>query len=385
MDPTTTLDTPELVRLVRGVFRPRAEDRGLTVLVDLPDERKPDRPAWVVRRKIAADWVARLSAAAGELGLADVRLVFYRNAGRNNADLPAMATSHRGGPIPRHAMEIAQGAVPFDEVLGAHGIFLAMTELSATAPLKIAARRLGFRAATMPGFSPAMIPALRLDYDEIDRRCRTVKERLDGVEEARLRFEVEGRSLDLVVDLRGRTAAASSGLIREPGTAGNLPSGETYIVPYEGERPGDASRSAGFLPLELGREIVVYRIEANRAVEVSGEGPVAEHERAELAAEPAYGNVAELGFGVLHGFGVHPIGEILLDEKLGLHVAFGRSDHLGGSVGPTDFRSPAHVVHVDRVYIPEIQPRVRVCEVDLVSAGAVRPLMRDGAYVEPAW
>jgi hypothetical protein len=357
----------------------------LTVLVDLPDERKADRPAWVVRRKIAADWAARLAGAATELDLAEVRLVLYRNAGRNNADLPATASVHPGGPVPRHAMEIAAAGVPFDDVLAGHGIFLAMTELSATAPLKIAARRIGFRAATMPGFSPAMIPALRLDYDEVDRRCRAVAGRLAGADEARLRFEVEDRRFDLVIDLRGRTAATSSGLIREPGTAGNLPSGETYIVPYEGERPGDPSRTAGHLPLELGREVLVYRIEANRAVEVEGAGPVAEHERAELAAEPAYGNLAELGFGVLHGLGVRPIGEILLDEKLGLHVAFGRSDHFGGRIGPSDFRSPARVVHVDRVYIPEIQPRVRVREVDLVVHGAAHPLMRDGAYVELAW
>ena len=381
----TTLDTPELVRLVRGVFHPRADDRGLTVLVDLPDEAKPDRPAWVVRRKIAADWVSRLSAAANDLELAEVRLVFYRNAGRNNADLPSTAWIHRGGPVPSHAGEITEGAIAIEDVLGAHGIVLALTELSATAPLKIAARRLGFRAATMPGFSPAMVPALRLDYEEIDRRCRALKQRLDPADEARLRFEVDGSSIDLVLDLRGRLAMTSSGLIHEPGTAGNLPSGETYIVPYEGERPGEPSRTAGCLPLELGREILTYWIEQNRAVEVSGEGPVAAHERVELEAEPAYGNIAELGFGVLHAFGVRPIGEILLDEKLGLHVAFGRSDHFGGSVGPSDFRSPARVVHVDRVYLPETQPRVRVVSVDLSAAGESRPLMRDGDYVERLW
>ena len=42
-------------------------------------------------------------------------------------------------------------------------VTLSATELSATAPLKVATRASGFRAATMPGFSPAMVPALRLD------------------------------------------------------------------------------------------------------------------------------------------------------------------------------------------------------------------------------
>jgi len=385
MDAATTLDTSELVRLIRAVFEPRAEDRRLAVLVDLPDDRTPDRPPWAVRRRIAADWAARLAGAAAQAGIAEASLVLYRNVGRNNADLPATAWVHREGPVPRHADELSTDPLPMDDVLSSHRLLLAMTELSATAPLKIAARRLGFRAATMPGFAPAMVPALRLDYAEIDRRCRALKARLDPADEARLGFEVEGRAYDLAIDLRGRAAAVSSGLVREPGTAGNLPSGETYVVPYEGGLPGNPSRTSGHLPLELGRELIVYRIEENRALEVAGPGPVAARERAELAAEPAYGNIAELGFGVLHAFGIRPIGEILLDEKLGLHIAFGRSDHFGGQVGPAQFRSAARVVHVDRVYLPELQPRVRVRTIDLVVAGDTQPLMRDGAYVGFPW
>jgi aminopeptidase len=75
--------------------------------------------------------------------------------------------------------------------------------------------------------------------------------------------------------------------------------------------------------------------------------------------------MAELGFGVLGDFGLAPIGEILLDEKLGLHIAFGRSDHFGGMVGPRDFTTPAEVIHLDRIYIPAVQPRVEVASVEL--------------------
>jgi hypothetical protein len=41
---------------------------------------------------------------------------------------------------------------------------MAPTQYSATAPLKNAARKFNLRAATMPGFSPAMIPTLKIDY-----------------------------------------------------------------------------------------------------------------------------------------------------------------------------------------------------------------------------
>ena len=61
-------------------------------------------------------------------------------------------------------------------------------------------------------------------------------------------------------------------------------------------------------------------------------------QRAKLDAEPAYGNIAELGIGVLGEWGVEAVGSTLLDEKLGLHIAFGRSDHFGGATAPASFR-----------------------------------------------
>jgi len=376
------LSTAELVRLVQTVFRPLVEERSLAVLVDLPDAQVRDNPAWLERRALAADWCQRLRDGGARAALDRVDLVAYRNVHRNNAELPLHAVVLRDlERVPSHVDELRDQPVPFDELLARYKMLIAPTELSATAPLKLAAKRLGFRAATMPGFSPAMLGALKLDYEEVTRRCEALKTRLDAASSARLACEAEGQLHELVLDLRHRTAFASGGRITEPGTAGNLPSGETYIVPYEGEIRDDPSRSEGLLPLELGGEVFVYRISRNRAVEVLGTGPRAAVEREELAREPAYSNVAELGLGVLAGFGVRPVGEMLLDEKLGLHVAFGRSDHFGGAVGPADFTAPDRVIHIDRVYIPEVQPHVTVRAVDLINPDGNDPLMRDGRYV----
>ena len=372
---SASLPRAELVRLVERVFRPGPEDHRLALLVDLPDAKAADHPAWSARREMVVEWQRSLQADRDKLGLEEVRLIQYANVGRNNADLPEEAVVHESGE-----------PVSFESVFDAYQILIAATEFSATAPLKLKAREHGFRAATMPGFQASMIPALQLDYEEIDRRCRDLKVVLDRAESAILRFEAEGIERELHLDLRHRRATASGGLVREPGTAGNLPSGETYIVPYEGERPGDASRSHGVLPLELDGELLAYRIERNRIVEVLGQGPRAAAERREVAAEPAYANVAELGLGILGDYGVRPVGEILLDEKLGLHIAFGRSDHFGGSVGAQDFTSPERVVHIDRVYLPEVQPRVRVLAVDLEMVDDPErrrvPLMRDGRFVQ---
>ncbi len=376
------LSPQELKLLVSSAFPRRASDRALAILVDVPDERVPDNERWRERRRMARQWAQALGSVAGELGLDTVTLVYYPNVHSNNADLPSTVYLWEGDPAALGSAELkAHGrAAVLDEILSAHQLLLAPTEFSTTAPLKLQAKTYAYRAATMPGFSAAMIPALRLDYGEINRQVQLLKERLDRATGARLEFQVGGDVHRLHLDLRFRTAHASGGLFPDPGTAGNLPSGEAYIVPYEGEK-GEPSQSAGTLPVQFGDEVVVYRIERNKAVAVQSQGPASAAEAEKIRAEPAYANLAEAGFGVLSAMGVEPIGEMLLDEKLGLHIAFGRSDHFGGAVGVADFSSPDKVVHIDRIYIPETQPRVSVRYVDLVYDGGARErLMENGGY-----
>lgn len=370
----------ELLALIRRVFDPIDRDRTLAILVDLPDALVPDNGDWAARRQIAADWLAELKAHGAELALRPA-LVFFRNARSNNGELPERCWIHASGDMPLCAEELdPASAIAFADLFATHSLLLAPTEFSATAPLKMAAKQYGFRAATMGGFCASMIPALRLDYTEVNRRVIYLKARLDQATGAALHFAYPGGEASLFLDLRFRRAHASGGLLPHSGTAGNLPSGEAYIVPFEGE--SEPSRSAGELPVQFDAEVVRYRIESNRAVEVLTAGPASRAEAEHLRREPAYGNVAELGLGVLAQFGVKPVGEILLDEKLGLHIAFGRSEHFGGQVGPKDFSSPDAVIHIDRVYLPETQPNVVVKSVDLILEDETAlALMRDGQYV----
>lgn len=376
------LTAEDLVRLIRSVFPPRPGDRRLAILVDVPRRSEDDTEPWRRRRALAAEWAASLQDRTGELGLDGVDLVAYPDVGSNNADLPA-----EGFRVTGPLSELAEGLagvgekVPFEQVFGGSHLLFAPTEYSTTAPLKVAARRHGFRAATMPGFSSDMIPALRLDYDEINRRVMLLKERLDRAVWAEVKFRVDGEEADrMLFDLRQRSAHASSGRFPEPGIAGNLPSGEAYIVPFEGTEE-EASTTAGTLPVQIGDELVRFTIEANQAVAVHGDGPEAAREADHLQREPAYGNMAELGFGVLADFGVTPIGRVLLDEKLGFHVAFGRSDHFGGKVGPGDFSGPKAVIHLDRIYIPATQPRVGVASLVLgYPDETTETIMSDGQY-----
>lgn len=379
------LNEKDLVSLVRSVFPGHPEDRSLAILVDLPRDPAKDNPDWKARRAMAEEWAVLLKKGAPAVPLDDVRLVAYPDVGSNNADLPAEGFAVEAG-LPSDASGLAARGKPasFETVFRESALFLAPTEYSTTAPLKNAAARHGFRAATMPGFSEKMIPALRVDYGEVGRRVAAIKDRLDRAEEAEIEFIKDSLTPHrMIFDLRYRTAHDSSGRFPRKGTAGNLPSGEAYIVPYEGER-GPASRTRGELPVEISGEVLVFAVEANKALAVRPAatlGPAWKDEAEHLRREPAYGNMAELGFGVLGDFGIGPVGEILLDEKLGLHVAFGRSDHFGGQVGPAAFSSPAEVIHLDRIYIPATQPRIAVYSVVLrYPDGPEEVLMTDGRY-----
>jgi hypothetical protein len=377
------LTADELTNLVKRVFEPRPEDRALAMIVDLPDDEVPDTERWRERRALAAGWAKELLGARSDHGLA-ISLFLYPNVHSNNADLPASAWRWTDDTIPDH-IEDMTGRLeePMEQVLSNHQLVMAPTQFSTTAPLKMMAPRLGFRGATMPGFSSAMVPALRLDYTEINRRVWLLKELLDDCISADFHFVVDDSSeYQLHLDLRHRKAHASGGLLLEPGTAGNLPSGEAYIVPYEGEIDGDPTASRGQMPVQFGDEVVIFEIEANRAHRISSTGPESEAEAARLAAEPARGNLAELGLGVLSDFGIKPIGEVLLDEKLGLHLAFGRSEHFGGQVGPNDFSRPEAVMHQDHVYLSALQPKVSAARVVLEREGGAKlDLIRDGDYV----
>jgi len=372
----------ELIDLVKRVFAPQPDEKALGIMVDLPDAVVGDDPAWAARREIALEWVAALRQNRAELGL-DVHLVAYANVHTNNGDLPERAWVLEEGPLPALSEGLdTNSAADMEKVYRDHPILIAITKFSSTAPLKMAAKKYGIRAATMPGFGEAMIPALRLDYTEINRRVNILKDLLDRAIGADFLFSHPTGQSSLHLDLRHRSGHASGGLLPNPGTAGNLPSGEAYIVPYEGELNGDPSRTEGELPVQFGNEIVLYRIKGNRAVEVLSKGPQSEREAALLAKEPAYANLAELGLGVLSPFGIKPIGAVLLDEKLGLHIAFGRSEHFGGQVGPDAFSSPEAVIHIDRVYVPEMQPDICPESVDLrFEDGKIQPLMRKGDYV----
>lgn len=378
------LEGPELAALVESVFSPVPGRGGLCILVDVPGGGLADDEAWRLRRHMARRWAELLAPELGRLGLDPPCLRFYPNVGTANAELPATVYEWDGelDDLEGEGLVARGRPLSLESVLRSAAIVLAPTQLSATAPLKLLGKRFAFRGATMPRFHPSMIPALALDFDAVDERVRLFRDRLQAADGVRLVTSVNGADHELHLDLRHRRAVASSGLMRQDGAVGNLPSGEAYCVPYEGELQAEGSRSQGTLPIEKDGQVLLLSITDNRIVAVHGSGSFAERFRTELREEPARANVAELGIGVLDHFGVEAVGITLLDEKLGLHVAFGRSDHLGGTVSPGDFAEARRVSHVDWVYLPSLQPSITVREaVFLGPGGEEEVFMSEGRFL----
>ena len=327
-----------LEKLIIDVFDPQPGEQVL-VMVDLPDAGLSDHALWSERREMAKEWQNAFEGLAEELEIDVYPLLTYPATGAHNGLLPSIGEMD-GQPI------------VFDEIMAETNIVVALTEFSATAPLFAYTGRLpDLRAASMPGVSRSMEDtALAADYGEVARKCAILAERLDKADGAHLEFST---GHEIYIDLRYRNAYVDDGQLHA-GKKGerviNLPSGETYIAPYEGELVGQPSETAGIVPLPIsGDDFVPLQIKENRVVEVVGEGSIVNELRQQFSINDGRRNLAELGLGCNEMAIV--TGNVLEDEKvMGVHLASGLSEHIGGTVGVDDFIDPKDASHMDRVY-----------------------------------
>ena len=191
-----------------------------------------------------------------------------------------------------------------------------------------AAQAAGARVATMPGITVDMFAhgAITADYTRVAEVTRRVANWLSAGQTVRL--VKAGRELTL--SIAGRMAIASTGVYRERGQGGNLPSGEAYIAPVEGTAEGELVVDGSMAGLGRLAAPLFLRIAAGRLVRA--DGPGAERLTAMLDTSPQGRNVAELGIGTNDR--ARLTGVVLEDEKIAgtVHVAFGDNSTFGGTV-----------------------------------------------------
>jgi leucyl aminopeptidase (aminopeptidase T) len=137
---------------------------------------------------------------------------------------------------------------------------------------------------------------------------------------------------NITMPIKGRTAHASSGHFREKGLWGNLPTGEAYLAPLEGQSNGVVVVDGSMAGVGMMTAPIRIVVKDGYATEITG-GSEAARLRALLEphGKDAY-TVAEFGIGtndkaILTGL-------ILEDEKVmgTIHIAFGDNKSMGGSV-----------------------------------------------------
>jgi hypothetical protein len=356
----------DLEKLLIDVFGPQAGEKVL-VMTDLPHGEWTDNEKWAARREMAQEWRAAFQQLGTKLGLSVHPLLTYA------------ATGAHSGPLPEEG-EMEGRRVRLEDVLSHTNIVVALTEYSATAPLiGFSQKWPALRAASMPGVTQSMEQtALAADYSEVARKSHILADKLNQAVGAKVEFSTGHQ---LYFDLRYRQAEADDGQLHADKKGVrliNLPSGEAFIAPYEGEVEGQPSRTKGMIPVMIDDELVLLRVQENRIVEVIGDGPQAAQKRDYFAVDQARCNIAELGLGCNEKAVIS--GNVLEDEKvMGMHWAYGRSDHLGGTVGVAAFSDPSHVVHHDTVY-PK-GGRIEIASLVLeYEDGTSEEIIKDGQY-----
>lgn len=190
--------------------------------------------------------------------------------------------------------------------------------------------KLGVRVGTMPGITAEIMErCLNADFNKIIELTHFVSDRMSGVKEVRITSEA---GTNLTMRIEGRPVLPSTGVLREKGQSGNIPSGEVYIAPLEGTSNGKVVIDGSMAGIGMVQTPISITVVDGYATEISG-GEEAQKLAAILdKAGPEARAVAEFGIGT--NYKAILTGMILEDEKvLGtIHIAFGNNLSMGGKI-----------------------------------------------------
>lgn len=365
----------DLQRLLKTVFDPAPGQR-FAVFIDLENPQEVKDAAFLNDpensiQKYAYDlFYQPLRGEVGEaLGAKGCDLYAYKITGGSNLDLPDEAYTLEGKQV---SLE--------NDVYPNYDIILCISTESATAPLTAFAKKYGFRGATLHGLNQTIVDSgLCVDYEEVSRQAEKLRLGFTKADKVEIDFETKGQKQTLTLHLGNQEAQKSHGLCRGGPDVANLPAGEIYFVPEgaEGEFPMQyADGTIGLQQVSGGRITHAELIDGSEAT-------ITAHNE-KLKTDPVTGELGELGFGTQ----ILPVsGKDIQDEKvLGtLHVATGRSDHLGGHLTPELFSESQNATHDDILYSPTKTPGIKVTQARLYRDGQTHVVIENyvpSSYIE---
>jgi aminopeptidase len=356
-----------LSRLLKTVFNPRPGER-VAILIDLEDPHGiknfgflKDPTLTIQRHAYDVFYQGFKNEVLDELKLTGGEMFAYKITGGSNLDLPDLAVAPDGREL---SLE--------KDIYPNYKLILCISTYSATAPLTAFAKKYGFRGATLHGLNETILNSgLSVDYDEVSRNAEKLRLGMTKADWVEIDFVYGEDRFTLRLDLSKQEAQKSHGLCRGGPDIANLPAGEIYYVP---------TGASGQFPLKFeDNTIGLMTVQKGRIVDsrlLQGNKKTIEAHRARIQADPAAGELGELGFGTQ----VLPVsGRDIQDEKvLGtMHVATGRSDHLGGHLTPDKFIHKENATHDDILFAPHKTPEIQVPQVRMHRNGKTEVLIEN--------
>jgi len=186
----------------------------------------------------------------------------------------------------------------------------------------------GARFASLPHFDPDMFgTSMDVDWTALADRTARLVAAVNRAEWVNVECP-NGTAMHICK--RGRDAGGDDGLLTAPGCFGNLPAGEAYFAPLEGE-------SHGVMVLEWGptRKLespLTLTIADGRVLRIDGEEPHRQRLEARFAENENCRNLAELGIGT-NDKASRPDNVLEAEKILGtIHLALGDNTGFGGVV-----------------------------------------------------
>jgi hypothetical protein len=349
-----------MTRLLTTVFAPKPGER-IAILIDLPDTRAVkdfaflNDPALTIQRHACDVFYQGLkNGGLKEMQMTGGDLFAYEVTGGSNLDLPATA------------VDTAGREVRFEkDIYPRYNILLCISTFSATAPLTAFAKQFGFRGATMHGLNDIILKTgLAVDYNQVSRDAEKLRLGLTRADYFEIDFEVLGRTHRLTLQCGRQEAQKSHGICRgEKPDVANLPAGEVYFVPQGAEGAFPMRYEDGTIGL---MQVSGGRIQ--KADLLQGRQSVVDEHNRKLKSDPVTGEIGELGFGTQE---LPASGRDIQDEKIfgTLHVATGRSDHLGGHLTPDKFATAKNATHDDILFSPAKTPEILVTQARMYRDG----------------
>ncbi len=356
-----------LSRLLRTVFSPRPGER-VAILIDLQDPDDvvdfrflKDSLLTIQRHAYEVFYEGFKEGVLDELKLRGGDLFAYTITGGSNLDLPDLAVTPQGKKV-----SLERNVYP------EYDLILCISTFSATAPLTAFARRYGFRGATLHGLNQTILKTgLAVDYDMVSHNAEKLRLGMTNADWVEIDFSVAGDLHTLRLELGQQEAQKSHGLCRGGPDIANLPAGEIYFVP---------TSASGLFPLKFeDGTIGLMTVEGGRIVDsqlLEGDPLTIETHRKKIHSDPVTGELGELGFGTQ----LLPVsGRDIQDEKIlgTIHVATGRSDHLGGHLTPDKFADSKNATHDDILFAPHKTPEINVSQVRMHRDGRTEILIEN--------